>query len=412
MWTTEEFRQHLRAALMHLYDPRYLRGSPLAAILGSGQRSDTPLALQNALIEAIESLKPAADEPPESHANRVYRLLLYRYVQQLSQEEVADQLGLSVRHLRREQKAALQALARRLHEQYRLLERPGGQFVADADSVLPIGIPGLEDELAWLRDVPVREPTDVAQAVAGALELARPLAEQRGTRLEATLAEVDLPLAVHPIALRQILLNLLGVAISRTPGGVVRIAVHPAQCEVEIQMICALARPGPRPSLDQEGDALQVARRLADLCRGRVSFVEDGPFCASLVVPSLEQAPVLLIDDNAETLEFLQRYALGTRYRLICTQDPGRAEDLAAEHSPVAIILDVMMPYIDGWTVLSQLHQHPLTRHIPVIVCTVMPQEALALSLGASGFLRKPVTRQAFLTALDRAVAEKGPDSR
>ncbi len=411
MWTTEEFRQHLRAALVHLYDPRYLRSSPLAACLGLERRDDVSLALQNVLIEAIDSLKPGADAAPESRASRIYYLLLYRYVQQLSQEEVADQLGLSVRHLRREQKAALHALARRLRERFHLLEQTGDRAVG-ADTALPVGIPGLEDELAWLKDAPVSEPADVAQAVAGAIELARPLAQQRGTRLEAAQADAPSLLAVHPIALRQILLNLLGVAISRTPGGVVRVTAKPAACEVEIQLACAQARPGPRPPLDQEGDALQVARRLADLCRGRVSFAEDGLFRASLVVPSLEQASVVVIDDNAETLEFLQRYALGTRYRLACTRDPSQAESLVAECSPQAIILDVMMPRLDGWTVLSQLHQHPLTRHIPIVVCTVMPQEALALSLGAHAFLRKPVTRQAFLAALDRAVAAQESGSR
>jgi CheY-like chemotaxis protein len=64
------------------------------------------------------------------------------------------------------------------------------------------------------------------------------------------------------------------------------------------------------------------------------------------------------------------------------------------------------MPQTDGWRVLSQLRQHPLTSHIPVIVCTILVQEALALSLGACAFLRKPVTRQAFLAALDRLVVD------
>jgi len=73
---------------------------------------------------------------------------------------------------------------------------------------------------------------------------------------------------------------------------------------------------------------------------------------------------------------------------------------------PQIIVLDVMMPQTDGWRVLSRLRQHPLTSNIPVIVCTILAQEALALSLGANAFLRKPVTRQAFLAALDRQVGD------
>ena len=414
MWTPEEFQRHLRAALTHLYDPDFLRRSPLAQVLGLERRADLPLALQNALIEAIETLKPGPDDPPGSRSHRISDLLLYRYVQQLSQEEVADQLGLSVRHLRRAQNEALEALCRRLCERHHLSSEVGSSLSpADADGVLPLGMPGLDDELAWLRDAPVDEPAQVDQALLEAARLARPLANQHGVTLVVEEPQAMPLLAAQPIALRQIVLNLLSVAIARTPGGLVRVWARSLHSEVEVQWACEQARPGPRPSLDQEGDALQVAKRLAMFCRGRLHYgAERGAFCASLVLPSLEQDSILVVDDNAETLEFMQRYTLGTRYRLVTTQDPEEAQRLAIEIEPAAILLDVMMPRVDGWTILGQLQQHPQTRHIPIIVCTVMPQEALALSLGASAFLRKPVTRQAFLSALDRLVAVRETDSR
>ena len=69
------------------------------------------------------------------------------------------------------------------------------------------------------------------------------------------------------------------------------------------------------------------------------------------------------------------------------------------------------MPQVDGWEVLGRLRQHPLNSHIPTIVCTILAQEELALSLGASAFVRKPVTRQAFLAALDRQIALMQPES-
>jgi CheY-like chemotaxis protein len=85
---------------------------------------------------------------------------------------------------------------------------------------------------------------------------------------------------------------------------------------------------------------------------------------------------------------------------------------LAEELFPKVIVLDVMMPQIDGWELLASLRQHPNTSHIPVVVCTILPQEDMALSLGASGFVRKPVTRHIFLAALDRQVAPTEPQSR
>ena len=65
-----------------------------------------------------------------------------------------------------------------------------------------------------------------------------------------------------------------------------------------------------------------------------------------------------------------------------------------------------MMPGIDGWKLLGQLKHHPATSAIPVIVCTILPQEEIALSAGASAFIRKPTTRQAFRAVLESQIAE------
>lgn len=63
------------------------------------------------------------------------------------------------------------------------------------------------------------------------------------------------------------------------------------------------------------------------------------------------------------------------------------------------------MPQIDGWEILGRLRNHPQTHHIPVIVCTILSQEEMALTLGASGFIHKPISRQNLLTELDHQAA-------
>ncbi|MBN1811651.1 MAG: response regulator [Anaerolineae bacterium] len=411
MLTSEQFLKHLRDALNHLYDPDRLRRSPLTSVFNVTDRFDTPSALQHILIKAIESLKPETSEPPRSHNRQVYDLLLYRYVQQFSQQEVADQLGMSVRHLRREQRAALETLAYWLWEQFDLEKR----LDEEAESAAQVAEPGpiAGDDLAWLKDVPPDRPTDLSQTLPAVLELVQPLAVQHGVRLETKLAE-DVPnLAVHPIALRQILLNLLTVAIHRASGGQVIIVATPEGLEVEIWV---RVRPGqgdaaPAAGVDDEGVSLELACRLAEMCRCRLGFSAKGEtFGATLTLPAAEQLPVLAIDDNADTIQLMQRYTTGTRYRLLGTRDLEQALSLAEQLSPQIIVLDVMMPQLDGWEVLGRLRQHPLTSHTPIIVCTILPQEELALSLDASGFVRKPITRQSFLAALDRQVAPMGPE--
>ena len=70
-----------------------------------------------------------------------------------------------------------------------------------------------------------------------------------------------------------------------------------------------------------------------------------------------------------------------------------------------------MLPDIDGWDMLGRLRAHPKTSDKPVVVCTIMPQEQLALALGAAAFLQKPVSRETLLAELDRLTCqtEKAP---
>jgi len=64
-------------------------------------------------------------------------------------------------------------------------------------------------------------------------------------------------------------------------------------------------------------------------------------------------------------------------------------------------LLDVMLPGVDGWELLGRLREHPQLKGLPVIVSTILPQESLAMALGAAAFLCKPVTQEAFLQTLN-----------
>ena len=99
----------LRRALNHLYDPTFLRDSPLVELLGL-DRENAATGLHGAIERAIEEL--GRDEhPATARANRRhYDVLFNRYLQQFTQEQVAHQLGVSPRHLRRQQFEAIGAL--------------------------------------------------------------------------------------------------------------------------------------------------------------------------------------------------------------------------------------------------------------------------------------------------------------
>jgi CheY-like chemotaxis protein len=111
------------------------------------------------------------------------------------------------------------------------------------------------------------------------------------------------------------------------------------------------------------------------------------------------QRTVLVVDDNEDALELFRRY-LSPLYRVATAGTAHKALEQARQLQPHAITLDLMMPEQDGWDLLQTLLNQPDTRHIPIIVCTVLKQKALALSLGAAAFLEKPVSKQELLTAL------------
>ncbi len=85
---------------------------------------------------------------------------------------------------------------------------------------------------------------------------------------------------------------------------------------------------------------------------------------------------------------------------------------LASELAPRVIVLDVMLPGMDGWELLGRLREHPQLSAVPVIVCTILPQQQLALALGAGAFVRKPFSREAFLSVLDQQVGSPSRELR
>jgi CheY-like chemotaxis protein len=106
-------------------------------------------------------------------------------------------------------------------------------------------------------------------------------------------------------------------------------------------------------------------------------------------------------------LLLLKRYLSGTHYQFIGERDPLQALSLADAHHPNAIVVDVMLPGIDGWDLLAQFKAHPSTHQTPVIISTILPQESLALMLGAEDFLQKPFTKEQFLEVLQRQTSRR-----
>lgn len=406
--TLAAFKRHIRDAMSHLRDPNFLRDSPLMTLFGLTNRHDSSRALRRVLIDSIEALRPDDMEPSESHEWRYYEALYYGYVRGSSQLEIASQLGLSDRQVRREIQGALEVLANSLWRRFVLQ----GRAAADdggGGGAQPLAMGAtVRDEAPWLSAFPPQSPANLGRELSAALELARTLSSTREVHIETEL-DGQLPeLAVDSVALRQALLSILStVVVHVAKGSLVLVSTRTSSTEVEIRVSSVTAGCHDAPADSRCPRASSTAQELASMCRGKLSLYEDEmSFMAVLSLPAAGHVPVLVIDDNPGALSLLQRYTYATRYQIFGTQHPERVLSLVEETAPRVIVLDVMMPNTDGWTLLGRLLEHPLVGDIPVIVCTILDEKELALALGASGFLRKPVSRQDFLSALDLQIAE------
>ncbi len=216
----DDFQRDLTRALNCLYDPTILRRSPLLDRFGLTGRPDAPIALQHLLTEAMEALQPAADTPPTANAWRLYQILRYRYLEGMTQEEVAHDLALSTRHLRRLEGDAVDLLTDALWLQAGSEDRAS----EDADAM-----PDSAAELAWLsRSLPGGgDAVDAAALVRGVLDTIQPLLEAQAVVVECRVTE-DLPSLIAPaMAVRQALLHTLTTAARHASGGLLRVQCRP-----------------------------------------------------------------------------------------------------------------------------------------------------------------------------------------
>jgi signal transduction histidine kinase/CheY-like chemotaxis protein len=268
---------------------------------------------------------------------------------------------------------------------------------------------------------------DLATLVDEIVGTARQLAEQNKNRLVVEAHDNLGSLMVDPMRLQQILLNLLSNACKFTKAGEVALRIRKIVDE-RSGIEFAVADTGIGMTAEQQaklfeefsqaesstaqryggtGLGLAITRKLARMMGGDVT-VNSEPGKGSVFtvrLPSDEATGptqesraqgsdcVLVVDDDATARELIAEHLKAEGLPVVTAASGLEGLKLAKHLRPIAITLDVMMPDLDGWSVLAALRQDTELADIPVIMVTILDEQRRAASLGAAGYLTKPIDR-------------------
>jgi len=128
---------------------------------------------------------------------------------------------------------------------------------------------------------------------------------------------------------------------------------------------------------------------------------------AQLSTIPTEGGIILVIDDDPAIRNLLKTYLGKLGYQVATASNGQEGFDLAKKLQPHAITLDVMMPGMDGWEVLSKLKADPHLSSVPVIMLTIVEDKEMGYSLGASDYLLKPINRDQLAKVLQKYRPQK-----
>lgn len=392
------FVEDLRRALRDLYNPAQLRNNRIMDLLPVNPLEGYP-SLQKLLSSAIEDLKPSSSLSLQSDAWRIYNTLTSRYIQQFQQSEIAQSIGVSIRHMRRMDNQSVHALAEHIWNKYNLLNRENQKTKYDATSFSEM--PSREEELAWIKKSAEIEGVDLKKITDSLIKTIEPFAKSVGVTLQSNM-QPEIPVAyIRVEPLRQAWINLLTTIIRQMRQGTLAISVKKGFQHVVMEASVPFSPLFINLSDHEAKEDMHINYQLVEFAGGKLSIQQaDSETIITVTIPVTEVVKVLAIDDNVDTLTLIERYLQNSNYLFLGTSEPKEALAIALHQKPDIIILDLAIPEIDGWELLATLREHPDLKNARIIVCSVLPQETLSIALGAAVFLRKPINQTVLLKTL------------
>jgi signal transduction histidine kinase/CheY-like chemotaxis protein len=286
------------------------------------------------------------------------------------------------------------------------------------------------------------EAVDLEGLVEEVRSIVEPLAAASGNRLEIVCPAALGTFHTDRTKLKQSLLNLLSNASKFTHEGRVSLEVRPADAEISFvvsdtgigmteeqqgRLFQAFSQADASTTRQYGGTGLGLAitKHFCEMLGGSITvesrlgqgstFTVILPdrgraISATAAIPEgAEQAAlVMVVDDDPNARDLLAATVRREGYRVIEATDGEAVVTLARRWHPDVVTLDVLMPRMDGWAVLTALKSDPELAEIPVIIVTVLADRGIAVSLGAAEFLTKPVDRARLAATIRQHVYGSG----
>jgi CheY-like chemotaxis protein len=384
-----QFVAQVQKLLEHLHDYSFLLNHPLNEKLPvHGHAGDnTGQELRRSLLAAIESLSPGPGISFRAPHARVYNVLHLHYVEGMTINEAASELNISLRQAYRDLRRGEESVAAVLWSRLEVKpEGAGGSQVGDARAQ------ALEDEIK--RITPRTELVNMQALIERALKAVDRLAQGNLISFKMALPGEIVSVVADGAVAQQLLVSIFSHAIQEAQPGQLLLNLNQTGGHVALSLQYKVKAA---PAVWQDAAITHLAGRLG----WQEPHNEDHGLNRHITLEMpIGGVTVLVVDDNASLIELFERYLAGQPCHVVQATGADDGVRLAQELHPDVIILDVMMPEVDGWQVLQTLRTNLHTSTIPVIICSVISDPQLAASLGASGSLSKPVSRDDFLLVL------------
>jgi PAS domain S-box-containing protein len=291
------------------------------------------------------------------------------------------------------------------------------------------------------------ETFEVPAMVRDVIMTVEPLVQKKGNTLEVICPPEVGAMHADLTKVRQILFNLLSNSSKFTEKGLIKLVVKRVEADGHGNIVFDVIDTGigmtsaqiaklfqPFTQADESttrrfggtGLGLTISRRFCQMMGGEVSVVsEEGKGSIFTVVLPARVAPieqhgqtpkpgvasdqrkvgaatVLIIDDEPSVRDLMSRTLSSEDTYIVTASNGEEGLQTARELKPDLIFLDVMMPRMDGWSVLASLKADPELTAIPVVMLTIVGDHEMGYTLGASEYLTKPIDRSTLATVVEK----------